>query len=66
MQEDLLQIRSLGVNFYVLRDAEGLYLIDGGFVGGRHLLRRALKKRGWSGERIILKRKMESWSNSGK
>jgi glyoxylase-like metal-dependent hydrolase (beta-lactamase superfamily II) len=53
MQEDLLQIRSLGVNFYVLRDSEGLYLIDGGFVGGRHLLRRALKKRGWSGERII-------------
>jgi glyoxylase-like metal-dependent hydrolase (beta-lactamase superfamily II) len=43
MQEDLLQIRSLGVNFYVLRDAKGLYLIDGGFVGGRCLLRRALK-----------------------
>jgi glyoxylase-like metal-dependent hydrolase (beta-lactamase superfamily II) len=53
MHEDLLQVRSLGVNFYVLRDSKGLYLIDGGFVGGRHLLRRALKKRGWDSERII-------------
>lgn len=53
MHEDLLQVRSLGVNFYVLRDSEGLYLIDGGFVGGRHLLRRALKKRGWDRDRIV-------------
>lgn len=53
MQDDLLQIRSLGVNFYVLHDSEGLYLIDGGFVGGRHLLRRALKRRGWDSERIV-------------
>jgi glyoxylase-like metal-dependent hydrolase (beta-lactamase superfamily II) len=53
MQEDLLQIRSLGVNFYVLRDSEGLYLIDAGFIGGRHLLQQALKKRGWDSERII-------------
>lgn len=53
MHEDLLQIRSPGVNFYVLRDSAGLYLIDGGFVGGRHFLRRALKKRGWDNERIV-------------
>lgn len=53
MDDDLLQIRSPGVNFYVLRDSKGLYLIDGGFVGGRHLLQRALKKRGWDGERIL-------------
>lgn len=53
MQEDLLQIRSLGVNFYVLRDSEGLYLIDAGFIGGRHLLQQALKKRGWDSDRIV-------------
>jgi len=53
MQEDLLQIRSLGVNFYVLRDSEGIYLIDAGFIGGRQLLQQALKKRGWDSERII-------------
>jgi len=53
MHEDLLQICSLGVNFYVLRDSKGLYLIDCGFIGGRQLLRHALKKRGWDSERII-------------
>ena len=52
MPEDLLQVRSLGVNFYVLRDSQGLYLIDCGFIGRRYLLRRALKKRGWDGEPI--------------
>ena len=53
MHEDLLQVRSPGVNFYVLRDSNGLYLIDGGFVGGRHILQRALRKRGWDSERIV-------------
>lgn len=53
MREDLLQIRTPGVNFYVLRDPKGLYLIDCGFIGGRWLLRRELKKRGWDSERII-------------
>jgi glyoxylase-like metal-dependent hydrolase (beta-lactamase superfamily II) len=53
MQEDLLQVRSLGVNFYVLRDSKGLYLIDGGFIGGRHFLLHALMKRGWDRERIL-------------
>lgn len=53
MQEDLLQVRSLGVNFYVLRDSKGLYLLDGGFIGGRNILSRALMKRGWDSERIV-------------
>jgi glyoxylase-like metal-dependent hydrolase (beta-lactamase superfamily II) len=53
MWEDLLQIRSAGVIFYVLRDSKGLYLIDCGFIGGRQALSSALKKRGWFGERII-------------
>jgi glyoxylase-like metal-dependent hydrolase (beta-lactamase superfamily II) len=52
MLEDLLQVRALGVNFYVLRDAHGLYLIDGGFVGGRALLRRALLARKWDRDPI--------------
>lgn len=46
MPEDLLQIRAPGVSFYVLRDSKGLYLIDGGFIGGRRELRRELKKQG--------------------
>jgi glyoxylase-like metal-dependent hydrolase (beta-lactamase superfamily II) len=53
MQEDLLQVRTPGVNFYVLRDSKGLYLIDGGFIGGRKLLRRALMNRGWDTEHIV-------------
>lgn len=53
MQEDLLQVRSRGVNFYLLRDSKGLYLIDGGFIGGRHFLRHALLKQGWNDERIV-------------
>ncbi len=47
MVEDLLQVRTIGVNFYVLRDAEGLYLIDGGFLHGRRALTIALERRGW-------------------
>lgn len=53
MQEDLLSIRSLGVNFYVLRDSKGLYLIDAGFIGGNYLLNQALRNRGWDRERIV-------------
>lgn len=48
MPEDVLQARAPGINFYVLRDANGLYLLDGGFVGGRALLRAALRRSGWS------------------
>ena len=48
VHDDLLQVRSPGVCFHVLRDADELYLIDAGFVGGIRSLHRALAKRGWS------------------
>ena len=47
MTDDLLLVRSFGVNFHVLRDSNGLYLIDGGFIGGPGQLNKALKVRGW-------------------
>ncbi len=47
MQADILQVRTVLVNFYVLRDATGLYLLDAGFIGGRWFLRRALRRHGW-------------------
>lgn len=53
MPPNVLQIRSLFVNFYVLRDSRGLDLLDGGFVGGRRLLRRALERCGWASEPIV-------------
>jgi len=40
------------VNFHVLRDRRGLYLLDAGFIGGCRLLRRALRRRGWEREPI--------------
>jgi glyoxylase-like metal-dependent hydrolase (beta-lactamase superfamily II) len=46
--DDLLQVRCPGVCFHVLRDDNGLYLIDSGFVGGVRLLHRELERRGWS------------------
>ncbi len=49
---NILQIRAPALNFYVLRDKEGLYLLDGGFIGGRYLLRRALRAKGWEDEPI--------------
>ena len=48
----VLQVRSFLVNYYVLRDATGLYLLDAGFIGGRWLLRRALRRRGWENEPV--------------
>ena len=53
MFEDLLQIRTPLVNFYVLRDSKGLYLIDCGFVNGIKYLRRGLVERGWDNDPII-------------
>lgn len=44
---DLLQVRTPGVNFHVLKDAKGLVLLDAGFIGGRRLLERSLRRRGW-------------------
>ena len=48
MFDDLIQIRSPGVCFYALRDAESVYIIDGGFVGGVSRLSAALRDHGWS------------------
>ena len=53
VHEDLLQVRAPGVCFYVLKDREELYLIDGGFVGGRWFLARALRKQGWEDLPVI-------------
>lgn len=47
MVPDLLTVRSPFVNFHVLRDDGGLYLLDTGFIGGRRLLARALERDGW-------------------
>ncbi|TWT29425.1 MBL fold metallo-hydrolase [Blastopirellula retiformator] len=44
----ILQVRAPGINFYVLRDGETLYLIDAGFIGGPRLLHRALARRRWN------------------
>jgi glyoxylase-like metal-dependent hydrolase (beta-lactamase superfamily II) len=52
VRNDMLQVRAPALCFYVLRDANGLYLIDGGFIGGRYLLARALRRRGWNQEPI--------------
>lgn len=52
MRDDLLAVRTPWVNFHVLRDDNGLYLIDAGFIGGRKRLRAALEKRGWEHEPI--------------
>jgi glyoxylase-like metal-dependent hydrolase (beta-lactamase superfamily II) len=52
MDADILQVRAPGLNFYVLRDTSGLYLLDSGFVGWRFFLGRALRRRGWEREPI--------------
>ncbi len=53
MMGNLLQVRSFGVNFFVLRDEAGLYLIDGGFIGGPRSLGRALRRKGWDQESVV-------------
>ena len=52
MPADVLQVRTPGVNFYVLRDSSGLYLLDAGFIGGRFFLHRTLRRHGWEKESI--------------
>jgi len=52
LRADILQVRAPALNFYVLQDASGLYVLDGGFIGGRFLLHRALRRRGWEREPI--------------
>lgn len=49
MFDDLLQVRCPGACIYVLRDPDGLYLIDSGFVGAPNILRRTLANAAWSG-----------------
>jgi glyoxylase-like metal-dependent hydrolase (beta-lactamase superfamily II) len=49
---DILQIRAPVLNFYALRDSAGIYLLDSGFIGGRVLLRQALKRHGWDQKAI--------------
>lgn len=44
---DLLIVRTVIVQFFVLRDGDALYLIDTGFIGGIRALNRALIARGW-------------------
>lgn len=40
------------VSYYVLKDKSGLYLLDGGFIGGMSALRRTLRWHGWQNEAI--------------
>lgn len=50
--EDLLVVRTPLVNFHVLRDGDGLILIDAGFIGGESALRKALRGKGWEDLKI--------------
>ena len=52
MNEDFLRVRSLLVDFYVLKEGESLYLIDTGFLFGVSQLKRALKRKGWGDFKI--------------
>ena len=49
---DLLRVSTPGVNFHVLRDQAGLYLIDAGFIAAEYWLHRALRRRGWENGKI--------------
>jgi len=49
----LLIVRAPFVNFHVLRDENGLYLLDCGFIGGPLLLKQALRRSGWEQEKIL-------------
>ncbi len=49
---DVIPVRSPWVSFHVLKDAEGLYLLDAGFIGGTRLLKKALWRQGWDREPI--------------
>jgi glyoxylase-like metal-dependent hydrolase (beta-lactamase superfamily II) len=51
--EGLLQVRTPLVNFHVLRDKDGLYLLDAGFAGAELALEKALLEAGWADERIV-------------
>ena len=51
--DDLLTVRTPAVNFHVLRDGKGLYLLDAGFIGGETYLKEALRNCGWKREKIV-------------
>ncbi len=48
----ILEVRAPALNFFVVRDDKGLYVIDGGFIGGWRLLQNALRKEGWQDEPV--------------
>ena len=48
----ILEVCAPALNFFVLRDDKGLYVIDGGFIGGWRLLQNALRKEGWQDEPV--------------
>lgn len=45
--KDLLEVRSVGVSFYVIRASDELFLIDTGFIGSVRRLNDELARRGW-------------------
>jgi glyoxylase-like metal-dependent hydrolase (beta-lactamase superfamily II) len=45
--EDIAQVRTPGVMFHVVREPDGLYLIDAGFIGALTALGRTLRRLGW-------------------
>jgi len=45
--DNVLAIRSFGIVHYVIRDSDGLYLIDTGFIGASRRTERAIEARGW-------------------
>lgn len=48
----ILEVRAPALNFFVLRDDKGLYVIDGGFIGGWRMLQSALRSEGWQDEPV--------------
>ena len=48
----ILEVRAPALNFFVLRDDKGLYIMDGGFIGGWRLLQGALRHAGWQDEPV--------------
>lgn len=51
--DDFITVRNFPVNFHVLRDKDGLYLIDGGFIRAEQRLQQVLISRGWEKEPIL-------------
>lgn len=43
----MIRVSTRWVNFHVLKDTQGLYLVDAGFIGGMKALQAALVRKGW-------------------